>query len=192
MAQPFLGEIILVGFNFAPQGFAFCNGQVMAIAQNDALFALIGTTYGGDGITTFNLPDLQGRVPIGMGTGPGLTPYVIGQVGGVETLTLTTNQLPQHNHTVDISGLTAPPKCTGAPANQRSPGGNVPAGEAAGVTAPYSSLAPDADMASGSMTVTGSVPVSSAVGGNFPHDNMQPSLTLSYCIALQGIFPSQN
>lgn len=190
MSQPFIGEIILVGFNFAPVGWAKCDGQLLPIAENDALFILIGTKYGGDGQTTFALPDLRSRVPIGMGQGPGLSPYIIGAAGGVETVTLTTSQLASHAHAVDVSGLTAPPKCTSAPGNQRSPGGNVPASEAAGVTAPYSSLAPNADMASGSMTVTGSVPDSTATGGNLPHDNLQPTLVMNYCISLFGVFPS--
>jgi microcystin-dependent protein len=190
MSQPYVGQIILVAFNFAPSGYAFCDGQLMAIAQNTTLFQLIGTTYGGDGVNTFALPDLRGRVPIGTGQGPGLSPYVIGGAGGFETVTLTTNQLAAHTHVVDISGLTAPPKCTNVPGNQRSPGGNVPAGEAAGVTATYSSLAPDANMASGSITVAGAVS-SSPMGGGFPHGNVQPSLALNFCISLFGVFPSQ-
>src|SRR6476469_8745709 len=98
MAEPFLGSIIIFGGNFAPKGWAMCNGQILAINQNTALFSLLGTTYGGNGTTTFALPDLRGRVPVGMGQGPGLSPMTEGQVGGTETVTLTVNQLPNHNH----------------------------------------------------------------------------------------------
>src|SRR5919199_4214759 len=102
MTEPFLGEIFIVPYNFAPRGFAFCAGQILPIAQNTALFSLLGTTYGGNGQTTFGLPDLRGRVPVSSGQGPGLSPYSLGEQGGVETVTLISQQMPQHNHTLAV------------------------------------------------------------------------------------------
>ena len=188
MGTPYVGEIILVGFNFAPVGWALCQGQLLPIAGNDTLFNLIGTTYGGDGQTTFALPDLRGRIPLGQGQGPGLQNYVIGEVGGSETVALTVNQIPSHTHTINSSGLTATAKCrTGAPANQRTPVANVHAGEAAGVTMPYSSAAPDALMNADPVTISGNTAPTGASGG---HENRQPYLTMNYCISLLGVFPS--
>jgi microcystin-dependent protein len=189
MGTPYVGEIILVGFNFAPVGWAFCNGQLLPISENETLFNLIGTTYGGDGQTTFAMPDLRGRVPVGQGQGPGLQNYVIGQLAGVETVTLTVNQIPNHTHTVDSSGITATVKCrTGTPvANQRTPVGNVHAVEAAGVTMPYSSAAPDALMMTNPVAISGNT---AATGTSTAHDNRQPYLAMNYCISLFGIFPA--
>jgi microcystin-dependent protein len=127
---PYVGEIILVGFNFAPTGWAFCNGQLLPIAENETLFQLIGTTYGGDGQTTFALPDLRGRVPIHQGQGPGLQGYFIGETGGSETVTLVTAQMAPHGHAVDINSLTGTLRCRNGAANQLTPVGNVPAIEA--------------------------------------------------------------
>src|SRR3989442_14603602 len=155
MSQPFLGMIILVPYNFAPRNWAFCNGQLLPIAQNTALFALIGTTYGGNGQTTFALPDLRGRAPISSGQGPGLSNYTLGQVGGTEIVTLLSNQMPVHTHAVTLSGLSATANVKNAAGNQQSPVGNVPAIEAAGVTATYSNAGVDAAIASGAITVTG-------------------------------------
>jgi microcystin-dependent protein len=190
MGTPYVGEIILVGFTFAPVGWALCDGHLLPIAQNDTLFQLIGTTYGGDGQTTFAVPDLRGRIPIGQGQGPSLQNYIIGQVAGSEAVTLTVNQIPNHTHTVNSSGLTATAKCrTGTPvANQRTPVGNVHAVEAAGVTMPYSSAAPDAVMNADPVTISGNT---AATGTSTAHDNRQPFLTMNYCISLFGVFPSQ-
>jgi len=127
MSQPFIGQIVLVGFNFAPPGWAFCNGQLLPIAEYDALFALIGTTYGGDGQTTFALPDLQGRVPIHQGQGPGLQNYLIGEVSGVEQVTITATQMPQHTHALDGSAITATVRCRNGAGNQLTPVASVPA-----------------------------------------------------------------
>lgn len=187
MSQPYIGEIRLLGFNFAPNGWAFCQGQLMSIAQNPALFNLIGTTYGGDGQNTFALPNLQGRVIIGQGTGPGLSPRTLADTGGVESVTLTTTNLPAHMHA--ITGPTAAVACKSGAGNAQSPVGNVLAGEAAGVTMPYSSQAPDAAMG-GALVPTAS-PQSGLTGGSQPHANVQPYLTLNYCISLFGIFPTQ-
>jgi microcystin-dependent protein len=166
MSEPFIGQIILVGFNFAPRGWAFCQGQLLSIAQNTALFSLLGTTYGGNGQTTFALPDLRGRVPIGFGQGPGLQNYVLGQTGGQETHTLISNEMPSHNH-----GLGA----NSNDAVDSNPVNNFPAAQGA-----Y------ANTANGQMSPT------QLTGGSQPHNNLQPYLVLNYCIALVGIFPSRN
>jgi microcystin-dependent protein len=193
MAEPFIGMIILVPYNFAPRGYAFCNGQILSIAQNTALFSLLGTTYGGNGQTTFALPDLRGRVPISSGQGAGLSNYTIGETTGVESVTLTTLNMPVHTHPVDTSGLSATANVRNAAGNSRSPVGALPAGEAAGVTATYSTdpLAPAGTMAPGAVSISGSA-TATPVGSSQPFPILQPLLTLNYCIALEGIFPSRN
>ena len=168
MSNPFLGEIRIFGFNFAPRGWAFCNGQAMSISQNTALFSLLGTTYGGNGITTFALPNLQSRVPLHFGQGPGLSPYALGQVSGEENHTLITSEMPAHTHAARASS---------GDATDTSPVGNV---LAAGGT--YTATA-NQNMAAGAVTTT---------GGGFPHNNLPPYLALNFSIALQGIFPSRN
>jgi microcystin-dependent protein len=167
MADPYIGEIRLFAGNFEPAGWAFCNGQLLAIAQNDALFALIGTTYGGDGQTTFALPDLRGRVPVHIGPA-----FVQGQSGGVEQVTLTVSQLPSHGHTV--LGTTSP-------ATDPAPAGHVLAESP--FTQLYQSSAPSVGMAADAVQ---------SIGGSQPHLNMQPYLALNFIISLFGIFPSQN
>jgi microcystin-dependent protein len=190
MAQPYLGQLILVGFNFAPLGYMFCQGQLLSIAQYSALFQLIGTTYGGDGQTTFALPDLRSRIPIHVGQGPGLSNYLLGDVGGTEQITLTVSQMPSHTHAVDTSALTATARCKNAAGNQQTPIGGVPAVEAAGVTATYSNAAPDSSMHASAVSIGGTATAANS-GGTQPHDNLQPYLTLNYCIAVEGVFPSQ-
>jgi microcystin-dependent protein len=181
MAEPFVGEIRMVGFTFAPRGWAFCAGQLMSISQNEALFALLGTTYGGDGIVTFGLPDMRGRVPIHQGQGPGLTPRVLGEISGEENHTLIVTEIASHTHAVTVS-----PKCSADDGSTGSPVGNVPAVPAAGATpvTAYTSSGTET-MASGSGTST-------PTGGSQPHDNMQPFLVANFIIALEGIFPSRN
>jgi microcystin-dependent protein len=186
--SPFLSEIALFSFNFAPRGWAVCNGQLLPINQNQALFSLLGTTFGGNGQTTFALPDLRGHVPLGFGQGPAAA-YFLGEAGGNESVSLAVGHLPQHVHPIDASGLTATAACTNGAANQRSPVAGIPAMEATGVTATYSSAAPDANMKGAAVAVT--VTTASAGGGQ-AHDNRQPYLALTYCIALQGVFPSPN
>ena len=157
--DPFVGEVCLVAFNFAPRGWAFCNGQLLPIAQNTALFAILGTTYGGDGRTTFGLPNLQGRMLIGAGQGAGLSNRTIGETGGVETVNLLSSELPAHNH----------------PAT--TPDNVVVRGTGAakyGLTTGKS---------------TGASFTTEVAGGGLPHNNMQPYLALNYIIALQGVFP---
>ena len=173
MSDPFIGQIILVGFNFPPRGYARCEGQILSIAQNTALFSLLGTTYGGNGQTTFALPDLRGRAPIHFGQGPGLSNRSLGEVSGTESVTLTLNQMPTHNHLLN---------CHSEDGNQGNPNPHVLATSGA-APPPYSNQAPDAKMASTSID---------PAGGSQPHDNMPPFLALNYCIALEGIFPSRN
>lgn len=183
----YVGEIILVGFNFAPAGWAFCDGSLLPISENETLFQLIGTTYGGDGESTFALPDLRGRIPLGTGQGPALQNYTLAQTGGSETITLTVTQLPSHAHPIDTSALTASLKCRNGAGNQRTPVGNVHAIEAAGATMPYSSASANATMNGDPIDITG---VADA-GGIEPHDNIQPYLGLNFCISLFGVFPGQ-
>jgi len=166
MATPFIGQITLFAGNFAPRGWAFCEGQLLPIAQNTALFSILGTTYGGNGETTFALPDLRGRAPIHHGQGPGLSDRYLGEQGGEETHELTTAELPLHSHPAGASG--------GAQTTNR-PAGAVPA--RGGVYA-----------ASQDTTMGGAT----AAGGGQPHNTMQPYLALSYIIALEGIFPARN
>ncbi|MEA2297905.1 MAG: hypothetical protein QOF77_841 [Solirubrobacteraceae bacterium] len=172
MGQPYIGEIRLFGGNFAPQGWAFCDGSLMAISDNDALFSLVGTTYGGDGQSTFGLPDLRGRVPLHQGTASG-TSFVIGETGGTESVTLTTQQMPLHRHSLQASTN------VGGASN---PAGNVFAQGPPGGVEVYTQ--------DNSVVPTGT-PVSPAGGGQ-PHENRQPLLAVSFIISLFGIFPSQN
>jgi microcystin-dependent protein len=168
--MPYVGEIRLFAGTFAPLGWLSCEGQVLPISENDTLFQLIGTTYGGDGQETFQLPDLRGRVPVHQGTGPGLQPYVPGESFGVEEVTLMPQQLPSHGHSLLASA--------GGGA-QSSPEGALLA--SAPTTARYTRATPDLEL--GAATV---VPV----GGSQPHDNRIPSLTIRYIISLFGVFPS--
>ena len=171
MANPFVAEIRIFPFNFAPRGWAFCNGQLLPISQNTALFSLLGTTYGGDGRTTFALPDLQGNAPMQPGQGPGLSLHDLGEAGGSDTVTLLESEIPSHSHTLMAQG---------APADT-----NVPVGASiARVTGaqPYLVPAQAPLVAMASQAVT-------PVGGGQPHNNLMPYLTLNFCIALQGIFP---
>ena len=191
MSDPFIAEIRLFPFNFPPKGWAFCAGQLMSISQNTALFSLLGTTYGGDGKSNFALPNLQGRVPIGFGQGSGLSLRYLGEVGGADMVSLDATTMSQHTHTISVA-LTA--NARNAAGNQQSPVGNVPAIEAAGVTATYSSAGPNADMRANAITVGGTATALNAggagqTGAANPHENRQAYLALNYCIALQGVYP---
>ncbi|HYI42408.1 MAG TPA: tail fiber protein [Sphingomicrobium sp.] len=172
MAQPYVGEIRMFGGNFAPAGWAFCNGALLPISENETLFQLIGTTYGGDGESTFGLPNLQGRVPIHMGQGPGLQNYILAEAAGVESVTLTTQQIPSHQHAL---------LCTSGPATDPNPQNDLMAEQTA-VSAYQSQPAQAPPMA----------PAISPTGGSQPHENMQPYLCVSFIISLFGIFPQQN
>lgn len=163
----YLGQLLLVAFTYAPAGWALCNGQLLAIQQNNALFSLLGTTFGGDGTQTFGLPDLRGRAPIHYGQGAGLPNYVMGQVGGWPSVTLTASNLPGHNHTVAAT----------ATASSKSPSGSVPAYTDGG----SSYGAPDGTTMSATMVAGG--------GGGRPFDNTSPYLVMNWIIATQGIYP---
>ncbi len=183
----YIGAIIPFAGNFAPYGWAFCNGQIIAISGNSALYALIGTTYGGDGVNTFGLPNLQGRIPIGQGTGPGLSTYVMGQSGGTETVTLTSNQMPVHTHALTSVSLKA---VTGA-GNTTVPTGNYLAASRSASTAGYAASAGTGtsnSLNSGTVTA-GSL---ASAGGSLPFSILQPTLAINYIISLYGIFPSRN
>jgi microcystin-dependent protein len=170
MSEPFVGEIRMFAGNFAPRGWAFCDGQLLAVSQNDALFSLLGTIYGGDGRTTFGLPDMRGRLSIHAGTGPGLSPRRLGAKGGAENVTLTVNQLPSHGH---------PFQATTGTATSRDPVGNMPAEALADVYA--EDLSP---FSLNSQAITNT-------GGSRSHTNLMPFLCINYIIALFGIYPSR-
>jgi len=172
MADPFLGEIRMFGGNFAPQGWALCNGQLLSISQNTALFSLLGTNYGGDGRTTFGLPDLRGRAPIHMGQGAGLTARSIGNASGRETVALTIQECPPHSHSA--AGASG--------ASQPSPVGNFWSTDPNGNTAAYSTTA-NSVMSAAAVGTT---------GPGQPHDNMPPYLAVNYIIALAGVFPARS
>lgn len=179
--EPFLGQIQPFGFNFNPRGWLRCEGQLLSISQNSALFSLLGTIYGGDGRTTFGIPDLRGRVPVGFGNGPGLSNYNIGTKGGVETVVLNTLQMPSHNHTGTASVSQA---CSSQPGDEDSPEGHVPAAHAGDED--FASV-PDSTMAAATATVA-----ISNNGGNQAHENRPPYLAINWSIALTGLFPSRN
>ena len=173
-STPYIGNVIMFGGNFPPNGWAFCQGQLLSIANYDTLFNLIGTTYGGDGVQTFGLPDLRGRVPIHMGQGGGLSPYVIGQMAGVENVTVTSQQMPAHSHSLAVSSNVA---TNAVPAS-----GLIPGQQTGGnLYAPAS--AADTNLSASTVGIG---------GGSQPHDNLQPYLSVNFCIALFGVFPSQN
>lgn len=175
MSQPFVAEIKIVPYNFAPRGWAFCNGQIMAISQNTALFSLLGTTYGGNGTTNFALPNLQNRAPLHWGQGPGLSSRSLGEMGGSASVTLAVTELPTHTHS-----MLADPAGGGL----AGPAGNTWGQPAARTPAPlYRSGAPNAAMLAGALA---------PAGGSQPHNNWSPFTALNFVIALQGVFPSRN
>lgn len=172
MAQPFVGQIIAVGFNFAPDGWLLCNGQLLPISQYDVLFNLIGTTYGGDGQSTFAVPNLCGRVAVNQGQGPNLSSYVLGQAAGSESVTLNAGQIGGHSHALmasSLAGTTTTPGTTTALAQNAQPAVEM-----------YDTVAPNTSLAATSIT---------PAGGNQPHENRQPYLAINYIIAWAGVFP---
>ncbi len=171
MSEPFVGEIRMFAGNFAPRNWAFCDGQLLAISQNDALFSLLGTIYGGDGRTTFGLPDMRGRIPIHAGTGPGLSQRRLGTRGGSEQVTVTTNQLPSHSHPMAVSSDVS---------NSPNPGNNVTARPSS--VDLYINDTPDVSLASQAIT---------SLGGGQSHDNIMPVTAIHFIIALFGIYPSR-
>lgn len=172
MSEPFIGEIRSFGFNFAPVGWAQCNGQLLPIAQNTALFSILGTTYGGDGKSTFGLPNLMSRLAMGAGQGSGLSPRALGESGGVESVNLTSGQIAPHSH---------PANANAGGGNQQAPAGNFWAQDAGG-SKEYGDSGP-AQMAAAAV---------GGVGGGQAHSNLQPYLATNYCIALQGIYPPRS
>lgn len=172
MANPFLAEVRIFPFNFAPKGWALCNGQLLPISQNTALFSLLGTYYGGDGRSTFGLPNLQGSFTIGQGQGPGLSLRDLGETGGSDTVTLLTSEMPTHSHAL---------MATASPTTA-SPSGAALAPTANG-SAVYRMPGTTAPMAATSVSPS---------GGSLPHNNLQPYLTLNFCIAMQGVFPARS
>jgi microcystin-dependent protein len=172
MAAPFVAEIRIFPFNFAPKGWAMCQGQILPISQNTALFSLLGTTYGGDGKSNFALPNLQGCAPVGWGQGPGLSLYDLGESTGDSSVTLLQTEMPQHNHLIMAQ--------TNDPADNRVPSQNLNLGLA--------SIYQNSPNFNSQLAFEAITPA----GGSLPHDNMMPYLTLNFCIALQGIFPPRS
>jgi microcystin-dependent protein len=171
--DPFVAEIRIFPFNFAPRGWAFCDGQILPLSQNTALFSLLGTTYGGNGSSNFALPNLQGSVPMHPGQGPGLSQHFLGETGGSDTVALLQSEIPQHIHTVTVSQ---------ADAISISPANNLLATGVGGISA-YAAPANLTQLNLNAITPT---------GGDQPHNNLQPYLTLNFCIALQGVFPPRS
>ena len=171
MADPFVAEIRIFPFNFAPKGWAFCNGQLMPISQNTALFSLLGTTYGGDGRSTFALPNLQGSAPMHPGQGPGLSLHDLGETGGSETVTLIVSEMPAHAHAMMASTQ---------PGEDSTPGPAEALARSVGASLYQTTTTPVVAMSPNAMA---------PAGGDFPHNNLMPYLTLNFCIALQGVFP---
>ena len=182
MSEPYIGQIDMFAGNFAPRGFAFCNGRLLGISQNQSLFSLLGTNYGGDGRTTCGLPNLQSRLPLDVGHGPGLSNYALGQVGGYSNVTLTSVSIPGHNHTLSATQTLADSatiqtsKLPGQPTDG-SPPAFYGVQDTSKTTLPPHPMAPAA---------------CGQVGGNQAHSNLMPSLCITFIIALQGIFPSRN
>lgn len=176
MSTPALGEIKLVSFNFAPKGWALCNGQLLPISQNTALFSLLGTRFGGDGKSTFGLPDMMDSIPINFGQGDGLSSYELGESGGISDITLQEPQMPAHAHV---------PQCFVGGANSESP-----------TNAVWTNVTPSGAMGAyatpAAPFVAMDVRASGIAGGSLPHNNMMPGLGLSFCIALQGVFPARS
>jgi microcystin-dependent protein len=177
---PYVGQIMMFAGNYAPSGYAFCNGQTMNISQNQALFALLGTAYGGNGTTTFLLPNLQSRLPVGQGTGAGLSPYVLGQASGVDTVTITPQTMPAHTHMLNA---------TRSPANTNKIGNTALPGTPGGSSLFYASASSGQPALNTFNMAPGAV---STAGTNQPHTNLMPSLCITFVIALVGLFPSRS
>jgi microcystin-dependent protein len=180
MSEPFVGQITLYPYDFPPLGWADCAGQILSIGQNTALFSLLGTNYGGNGTTNFALPDLQGRVGVNQGTGPGLSPYFVGENGGQETVTLQQAQSAAHSHSLNA---TTAHGASNAPAGNLLAAGITGAGREANTAGIYNAATPNATLTANSVA---------NAGGGQPHNNIQPFLVLRYCIALQGVFPARS
>jgi len=178
MSAPFVAEITMYAFNFPPKGWAFCDGQLLPISQNTALFSLLGTNYGGDGKSTFGLPNLQGQACVGQGQGPGLSPYFVGETTGTENVTLIQTEMPSHSHSFSAQTVSG----TSPTADQNQLAQCFSGSKSASFTGNY--------LTTNSVN-TGMVQGTNTYGGSLPHNNMQPYLTLNFCIALQGVFPAR-
>jgi len=174
MSEPYLGQVVAVGFNFAPVGWHLCDGSLLSISQNTALYSLLGTTFGGNGQNTFGLPDLRGRAVLGAGQGPGQQPYVLGQSGGTESVTVTSSQFAGHTHALTAAATATTP----------TPGSGVVLGTPETGTPMYTNA--------GASTTLAGATVAVSQGGGGPHENRQPLTTINYIIALQGIYPTQS
>jgi|SRR5690606_34765752 microcystin-dependent protein len=203
MSEPFMGTVMIWAPNFAPRGWAFCQGQLLSISQNSALFSLLGVVYGGNGQTTFGLPNLQGRVPVGTGQGAGLSNYTLGQMAGTENVTLTTAQMPTHNHGATFTPGETPGVNVTFNATTQSAGSNAPqANSQLGAASPptnriYAAGGSGTDVALGGVSAELSGPVQGTVavapnGSSQPFSILQPYLAMNYVIALEGVFPSRN
>jgi microcystin-dependent protein len=185
MTQPFIGQIQLFGFNFAPRGWALCQGQTLPISQYAALFSILGTNFGGNGINNFMLPNMQGYVTVGAGQAPGLSPYVVGQTAGTTSVNVSINEMANHNH--NFAAASSAGTTTTAAGNQLAYS-QISSGGKGGTTQTAAIYSPNASAAT-----TALAPLAIGMsGGNLPHNNMQPYLALNYCIALAGDFPSRN
>ena len=175
MSDPFLGQVQIFGFDFAPKQWARCSGQMMNISQSTALFSLLGTVFGGDGKTTFGLPNFQGTAVCGIGQGPGLTPRISGETFGTETVSLISTEMPAHNHTMNVFGQNTAAKRHGTP------------------NANDALVSPTAGIFTAGGSVSGTFPIQTigVAGGGLPHENRQPYLALNFCIALSGVYPSR-
>ncbi|MGA2045730.1 MAG: tail fiber protein [Roseiarcus sp.] len=183
MSQPYLGQILTFAGAFAPVGYMQCVGQTLSISQYSALYSLIGTNFGGDGVNSFKLPDLQGRTPIHMGAGVGLSPYVIGQIGGQETVALTTSQMPGHGHLVSVATGMGAANASATPGVATYLGDEYENPSTKAVSyLPFAGQA-QVNLANASL---------GQAGGGLPHPNIQPFLAITYCIAVAGVFPSRN
>jgi microcystin-dependent protein len=188
--DPFLGMICAFGFNFNPMGWLYCNGTLIAIQSNSALYALLGTQFGGNGSTNFGIPDLQGRTIIGQGNGAGLTPRSVGQKDGAENTVLTAAQLPNHTHTATFTGTSVTVKASSTAGKTKNPSGRSVVLGSLGTDLLYTDVAPDTNLNVGG-SVAGTVTVVAAGNGS-SFSNMQPFQVLNYCIATQGIFPTRD
>lgn len=184
--EPFIGQVMMFAGNFAPRGWMDCDGRLLAVSQYSALFSILGTLYGGDGRTTFGLPDLRGRAPIGMGNGPGLSAVREGQMGGAEQVTLTVAEMPSHNHAANPQLRASAPASTG-PSDSDAPGSTAMLANTGGSFI-YSNGAADAQMAPGE--VSGTVAIGNT-GGNIPVQIRNPYIGMRYIIAIEGIYPSR-
>jgi len=183
MSDPFVAEIRIFPFNFAPTGWAFCNGQIMPISQNTALFSLLGTMYGGDGKSTFALPNLQGSAATQFGQGPGLQTWYEGETQGSDYVTLLESEMPSHNHTLNVTSAVGTSNAPAGGQLAKGQKGNLQASNSAKVYSSAASPQPNTGMNPFSLSIA---------GGSLPHNNMMPYLTLNFCIALQGIFPPRS